>query len=177
MWRSEKGLVSCTGPQRNAFTWVWKKHPATCILLGSPKAWNLSWCFFKLQVNASICADHTKIPCVATNAFTWLWKKHPAKYIYIYIFLGSPKAWNLIADVFFYLQVNASICVDHTKSPCVAKQCVATVLCACCVLELLSGIYNHQIPLCFLGVCLLMYGYTMEYHIIPTRIFSIGCKL
>ena len=49
----------------NAFTWPWKKHPATYICLGSPKSWNLSGCFFYLQVNASICVDHTKSPCVA----------------------------------------------------------------------------------------------------------------
>ena len=61
-------------------------------------------------------------------------KKHPAAYI----FLGSPKAWKL-SGCFFYLQVNAPICVDHTKSPCVAKQRVATVRGACCVLELLRA--------------------------------------
>ena len=57
----------------------------------------------------------------------------------IYIF-GLPQRlepWRMF--FFYYLQVNASVCVDHTKSPCVAKQRVATVRCACCVLELLSA--------------------------------------
>ena len=53
-------------------------------------------------------------------------------------FWAPPKAWNL-SGCFFNFQVNASICVDHTKSPCVAKQRVATVRCACCVLELLRS--------------------------------------
>ena len=35
-----------------------------------PKLRALADVFVKLQVNASICVDHTKILCVATNAFT-----------------------------------------------------------------------------------------------------------
>ena len=78
-----------------------------------------------------------------THAFTWPWKKHPAisgiKYCYL-----LPKAWNL-HGCFFYLPVNASICLSNTKPHCVTNLRASTQRCALRVLELLRRVYNTYI--------------------------------
>ena len=68
-----------------------------------------------------------------TCIYLTLKKASGIKYCYL-----LPKAWNL-HGCFFYLPVNASICLSNTKPHCVTNLRASTQRCALRVLELLSS--------------------------------------
>ena len=111
---------------------------------------HVSGCFFQRKVNApryvnrirktrrsekgSFFSRRTPNTCM----YLTLKKASGIKYCYL-----LPKAWNL-HGCFFYLPVNASICLSNTKPHCVAKLRASTQRCALRVLELLRSWHNGE---------------------------------